>query len=350
MPITDKNTIQKYYKALVEKDSGYIGIFYVGVTTTGIFCIPTCRARKPKRENVEFYTEVKELLQHGYRACKICKPTEHSNSPPKHVIQAMNMASKSANKMTDYQMRKVGISPERVRRWFQKTHGMTFQGYLRMMRINTALEAIKEGNSVTSSAFSSGYESLSGFGYSFKNVVGATPKKGIEKDTVLLSRITTPLGPMFIGSTKKGICLLEFTDRRMLETELKDIGSKLNRIILMGENKHITKLKYELAEYFEGKLKTFTADLDTHGTEFQKTAWNALMKIPYGETRSYGQQAMVMNNPKAVRAVGLANGANRISIVIPCHRVIGANGKLTGYGGGLERKKWLLHHEQTHLL
>jgi AraC family transcriptional regulator of adaptative response/methylated-DNA-[protein]-cysteine methyltransferase len=145
----------------------------------------------------------------------------------------------------------------------------------------------------------------------------------------------------------EGIYLLEFADRRMLESELKQLEKYFNASILPGTNKSIKELKKQLNAYFEGNRKQFDVPLRIFGTEFQKKAWNALLKIPYGKTRSYKMQAEIIGHPKAVRAVGTANGCNRIAIVIPCHRVIGENGKLTGYGGGLWRKQWLLDHEMN---
>lgn len=162
------------------------------------------------------------------------------------------------------------------------------------------------------------------------------------------SKFTTPLGPMFVCATDKGVCLLEFTDRRMLETEFKDLQRRLKAKIIVGENDHIKQAKKEIKEYFDGKRKSFDVHLDTPGTDFQKTIWTCLQEIEYGTTITYQQQADKINNPKAVRAVASANGNNRVCIVIPCHRVIGKDGKLTGYSGGLERKRWLIEHEKNH--
>lgn len=158
----------------------------------------------------------------------------------------------------------------------------------------------------------------------------------------------TPLGPMFAGAVDGGICLLEFTDRRMLETELKALTGRLNAVIVQGDHKLFTPLSKQLNEYFEGKRKSFDLPLITPGTEFQQSVWKILQGIPYGTTRSYKKQAALLGKPDAVRAVANANGWNKISIIIPCHRVIGEDGTLTGYGGGLWRKKWLLEFEKEH--
>ncbi|MDP8162292.1 methylated-DNA--[protein]-cysteine S-methyltransferase [Pasteurella skyensis] len=350
MRITDKKTINTYYTALLERNQQFVGIFFVGVKTTSVFCIATCRARKPKLENVEFYTTFKEALDNGYRPCKICKPTENANKAPKQVELAIQLVKENPKeKITDYQLRQKGISPDVVRRWFNKHYGMTFQAYQRMYRINNAYQELKKGKNTTHTAFDSGYESLSGFGYTFKKMIGKSPKNSNEKSIILISRLTTPLGAMFACATENGICLLEFVDRRMLETEFRDLQKRLNAKILTGENKHIVQVKKEIVEYFEGTRKTFDVKLDTPGTNFQQSVWNALQEIEYGTTTTYQTQAEKINNPKAIRAVAAANGYNRISIIIPCHRVIGKNGKLTGYGGGIERKKWLIEHERKNI-
>lgn len=347
MIVENKIDIDRYYKALVERDESYLGSFYVGVKTTGIFCVSICRARKPKRENVEFFTDVNTVLKHGYRPCKVCKPTENAYQPPATVIQAIELLKQHPKeKISDYMLREAGLRPEKIRRWFKKHYGLTFQAYQRMIRLNTAYQELKNGNSVTNTAFDSGYESLSGFSYTFKKLVGSSPDQANNQNIILITRMTTPLGPMYACATEKGICLLEFTDRRMLETEFKDLQKRLKANIIAGENAYLTQLKKELQEYFEGKRQTFTVPLHTPGTDFQNTVWSALQSIPYGSTRSYTQQAIHIGNPKAVRAVASANGHNRIAIVIPCHRVIGSDGNLRGYAGGLERKRWLLEHER----
>lgn len=159
--------------------------------------------------------------------------------------------------------------------------------------------------------------------------------------------VETPLGDMIAGGVDEGICLLEFTDRRMLKTELEQLKKYFNAEIVERENKHFNLLRKELKEYFEHKLTNFTVPLCAPGTGFQRQVWKELQNIPYGKTRSYKEQSDALGNRGAIRAVASANGANRISIIIPCHRVIGSDGSLTGYGGGLLRKKWLLEHESS---
>lgn len=343
---TDK--IDEYYQALLDRNAAYTGVFYVGVKTTSIFCIATCRARKPKKENVVFYRTYLQALQAGFRPCKICCPTENAQPTPASVVAAIQLVKDHPKeKISDQRLRAANISPDLVRRWFKKTYHMTFHAFQRMYRINQAYKELKEGKTVTQTAFDAGYESLSGFGYTYKKLLGKAPKGGAP-NTILLQRVTTPLGPMFMGATEQGICLLEFVDRVRLETELSDLQRLLQAKILLGNNQHSQQLKEELAAYFKGERQDFEVALHMLGTAFQQEAWNALLEVPYGTTSTYSQQARTINRPKAVRAIANANGGNRISIVIPCHRIIGKDGQLRGYGGGLERKQWLLDFERTH--
>ncbi len=170
--------------------------------------------------------------------------------------------------------------------------------------------------------------------------------KGVKKNIILLERFTTKLGPMYIAATNKGVCLLEFTDCKMLESEFQSLRQRLKAVILPGQNSHIQLGKREVKQYLAGKLKKFTVQLDAPGTDFQQSVWKMLQTIPYGVTRSYAEQAKELGNPQAIRAVARANGMNRIALIIPCHRVIGSDGSLTGYAGGLPRKEWLLKMEQ----
>ena len=162
------------------------------------------------------------------------------------------------------------------------------------------------------------------------------------------AKIETPLGEMTAAAAADGICLLEFSEGRVLTSDYEELAKLLNTTVKRGSNKHLRTLRKQLKEYFKGKRKEFSLPLVTPGTEFQKEAWNVLMKIPYGSTISYLKQAEAMKNPEAVRAVAQANSSNRIGIVIPCHRVIGSDGSLVGYGGGLKRKKWLIDHEKKY--
>lgn len=334
------------YTALLQRDSTFEGIFVVGVKTTGVFCRPTCRARMPRRENVEFFPSARQALLHGYRPCKICTPLEYEGAPPAWLTPLLDEISASPLvKLKDRHLRERGLDPGRVRYWFKKQHGMTFQGYQRALRIGQAFGRIRHGEKVIETAFDSGYQSLSGFADSFKKTTDFAPSKSSDGRLIPTSRILTPLGPMLAGATDEGICLLEFVDRRMLETQLHRLSRLLHGRIVPGSHRHCDALSRQLDEYFAGQRKEFDLPLVLAGTPFQKRVWAALQAIPYGCTRSYKEQAEAIGAPEAVRAAARANGDNRIAIIVPCHRVIGANGGLVGYGGGLARKEYLLKLE-----
>jgi AraC family transcriptional regulator of adaptative response/methylated-DNA-[protein]-cysteine methyltransferase len=333
-------------QALISRDSDYEGVFITAVKTTGIFCRPGCPCKMPKAENVEFYRNTAEALSYGYRACKVCRPMEPAGATPgwlEPVLQEIHRDP--ATPLKDRDLRQRGLEPARVRRWFQKHHGMTFQAYLRALRVNRAFGLIRHGSGVTEAAFAAGYDSLSGFSDAFRRITGATPSVAPGTPVISITRILTPFGPMFAGAVDEGICLLEFTDRRMVETQFKRLNKLLGAPCVPGDSPHFGPLKAQLDEYFAGERQEFDLPLVIPGSEFQRRVWRALMNIPYGRTRSYQEQAEAIGNVKAVRAVARANGDNRLAFIVPCHRVIGKDGSLTGYGGGLWRKEQLLRLE-----
>ncbi len=339
-------TFEDKYNAL-NKNLLDDGAFVTGVITTGIFCKPSCRAKKPKAKNIIFYDSPEEAIVNGFRPCKICKPMEIKGKTPDYIKKIIaELQEDPYLKIKDTDLRERDIEPNKIRRWFKENHHITFHAYQRMLRMNKAYNQIKGGNSVTNTAFALGYDSLSGFNESWKHIFGKAPQH-TDKKVINLIRLTTKIGPMFACASQKGICLLDFTDRRMLESEFKALCRRLNAVILPGRNKHLEQVQIQVTEYLEGKRKTFEMPLDAPGTDFQQTVWACLQGIPYGETWSYKEQAIKLGRAKAVRAVASANGHNRIAFIIPCHRVIGSNGDLRGYGGGIKRKAWLLDLEQS---
>ena len=335
------------YRALLEKDPEYDGVFFTGVRTTGIFCRSVCTARKPKRENVTFFADTKQALLSGYRPCRVCRPLEARGVPPAEVKTLLEDIERDPSlRLRDSELRARGIDPVALRRWFKKQHGLTFQAYLRALRIGAAFGRIAHGDRTIDAAFDAGWESASAFNEAFKKLAGMAPSCARDGALVTVTRIPTPLGPMLAGATGKGVCLLEFVDRPMLPTQLDRVRKRHAAALLPGTSPFFALLSEELDRYFRGALLDFTVPLDVAGTEFQRKVWAMLRTIPYGETRSYGEQARLIGRPEAVRAVARANGDNRIAIVIPCHRVVGSDGKLTGYGGGLWRKRRLLDLEQ----
>ena len=337
------------YRALVNRDSTFEGVFFVGVTTTGIFCRPTCPSKKPKRENVEFFDSPGDALHAGYRPCMRCHPLDRDKKAPDLVRRLRQMVDESpTGKITDADLRAGGIDPSTARRQFRRYYGMTFQAYHRARRMGMALHEIRKGESVIGVQIDTGFESASGFWEAFKQVFGTPPARAEKAQCLLAQWIDTPLGAMVAMGNDDGIHMLEFTDRRGLENEITRLRKRLKCSVVPGSNKHLERVCAEVKNYFEGSALTFTVPMVSAGTTFEQAVWKQLQLIPPGETWSYSDLAMKLGNPGAVRAVGRANGRNSIAIAIPCHRVIRADGDLCGYGGGVWRKRWLLDHERKY--
>jgi len=334
------------YTALLERDPSYEGLFFVCVRTTGIFCRPTCRARKPNRDNVEFTNTAQQALLAGYRPCKVCKPLDPPADAPDWLADLTRRARQTPDTpIRDNDLRNMGLDPDTVRRQSRKHLGMTFHAYQRALRVGRALNGIRQGATTTSAALDAGYDSESGFRDAFHRLFGAPPTKADATDPLACDWIETPLGPMIAVASTKGLCLLEFIDRRSIQTQIKAVRESLDRPVLPIDHPILARTRNQLAEYFDGKRQRFDLPLDPQGTPFERAVWRQLLKIPHGHTRSYAHIATALGKPGAARAIGRANGANRIAIIIPCHRVIRADGALCGYGGGVHRKQWLLDHE-----
>ena len=334
-------------QAVYGRDTSYDGLFLVAVRTTGIFCRPSCPARKPKRENMAFYGTPREALLAGFRPCRRCRPMSGSGRPPRWVKELLDKVEAAPEeRLRDGDLRKMGVDPVKARRWFQGQYGLTFHAYARARRLGEALHQIQEGETLDETALDAGYESPSGFRHSFGRLFGKTPGRSRDADCVRTRILETPLGPMVAGAVNAGICLLEFTDRRMLDTQMAVLRKRFKAPVIPGGSPALDQLESELAEYFAGRRKTFDVPLVTPGTPFQTQVWDQLRKIGYGVTCSYEEVARRIGRPAAVRAVGHANGQNRIAIVIPCHRVVNKDGGLGGYGGGLRRKEALLAMER----
>lgn len=336
---------KEYYRAFLEKNQAYEGIFFVGIKTTGIFCRPTCSARKPKRQNCEFFETAEEALSASFRPCQRCKPLSHQGSAV--VQRLMDAVEKDPEKQwKERDLKKFSVDASTVRRQFKKRFGMTFTAYARAQRMSLALKQMKEGKAVIDAQLSSGYESGSGFREAFERIIGTAPSDRKNHAVLTSSWIDTPLGPMLAIADEKALYLLEFINRRGLEKEVERFRKKMNLPIIPGKTEPLKQIEEELKAYFSGKLREFKTPVIFVGTPFQKRVWGELRKIPFGETRSYAEIAVAIGKPSAFRAVAMANGSNHFAIAIPCHRVINSNGALGGYAGGIKKKEWLLKHEK----
>ena len=338
----------EYYQALLSKDSRYEGVFYIGVKSTGIFCRPTCPAKKPKFENCEFFQTAQEALLASYRPCMRCQPLSYPNQASNLIQTLITAVEENPEKRwKDNDFAALGVDSSTARRQFKKRFGMTFVAYARARRMGIAMKQIREGKIVIETQHNLGYESSSGFRDAFSKIMGVAPSHLAKHPTVLkASWFDSPLGPILAVANEEALYLLEFVDRRGLEREIERLRNKMKAAIIPGNTPPINSIEKELQEYFAGSLKKFNTPIHMIGSPFQKMVWHALTLIPYGETKSYAEQAQAIGKPTAYRAVANANGANQLSIIVPCHRIINSSGNLGGYGGGIARKQWLIKHER----
>ena len=209
-----------------------------------------------------------------------------------------------------------------------------------------ALQEIEQGRDLDQVGWTNGYQSASGFRDAFRQTFGKPPGQSEGTDCIVIDWVESPLGPLVLGAKTDGICLLEFSNPQRLQKQLAELRNTFGCPVVPGQHGFLDQLKAELSEYFAGKLTEFRTPVTLQGTAFQESVWKGLLEIPYGETQSYEGLAQAIGQPRASRAVGRANGQNRIAIVIPCHRVVNKNGKMGGYGGGLWRKQFLLDLER----
>lgn len=337
----------EYYQALIDRRTEYEGVFYVGVKTTGVFCRPTCPARKPKFENCEFFATAQQALLASYRPCKRCRPLSHPNHVS-GIVQALVEAVEAnpEKRWKDEDFQRLSVHASTARRQFQKRFGMTFVEYARARRMGIAMKQIRGGDPIIDAQIATGYESSSGFRDAFSRIMGAAPTLLAGGSFLRATWLDTRLGPMIAIADEEALFLLEFVDRRGLEREIERLRQVVKSAIIPGVSPPISMIERELSEYFDGSRNTFKTPVRRLGTPFEMRVWDELLQIPPGETRSYADIAKAIGQPSAFRAVARANGANRLALVIPCHRVIRENGEIGGYGGGVARKKWLLEHER----
>jgi AraC family transcriptional regulator of adaptative response/methylated-DNA-[protein]-cysteine methyltransferase len=330
------------WAAFMRRDRSWDGRVIGAVRTTGIYCKPSCPAKRPKREHVEFFATGEEARSAGYRACLRCKPDEVGRDR-EAVARAVKLIEGADEAPTlDELANAVGYAPHHFQRIFKRDLGVSPAEYSRALRAKRAEKHLKENQRVTDAIYDAGYSGPSRFYDDAKERLGMTPsawRDGGRGETIRWTTFDSPLGRMLIATTSKGICRLTFDDSE----------ASLQRLF---PNATIVEDQGGMRELVEGALTAIERPLaapelpiDVAGTAFQEAVWRELRKIPLGETRSYADIAAAIGQPKAVRAVGTANGDNHVAVLIPCHRVIRSDGSLGGYAGGLDRKRKLLNAE-----
>lgn len=337
------------YNALLNRDAAFDGRVYVCVKTTGIFCRLTCPARNPKKDNCRFVETIAECITTGFRPCKRCNPLAPEAQADKTIqLLLAKLQAEPGRRWLEKDIVQLGLDPSTVRRSFKRQYGVTFLEMARQSRLREGFSELANGNRVIDAQVSAGFSSASAFRHAFAKLLGFAPSQFSDKAPLKADWIDTPLGAMVAVCDTRHLHLLEFSDRKALPAELKRLCKTTTANpapIGFGRTGVTEKITTELNDFFELRNARFTVPVAMHATPFTQSVWQALQKIPAGQTRSYSQIAHAVGKPAAVRAVARANGANPIAIVIPCHRVIGADGSLTGYGGGLWRKQYLINLE-----
>lgn len=337
---------QTLYAALLSRDPGFEGRAFVAVTSTGIFCRLTCPARKPRRENCVFYDTAGACLEAGYRACKRCTPLPSGDPLVADLLDRLE--ADPARRWREEDLAAEGLDPSTVRRAFRRALGVTFLDLARQKRLAEGFGTLANGNRVIDAQIDAGFESASAFREAFARYLGTAPGTLRADARLQASWIDTPLGAMVAVADRAHLYLLEFVGRKAPSSELKALMADAKGDIGVGRTDPIDLAERELDAFFSGRSTRFTVPLASGGTAFEARVWDLLRTIPAGETRSYGDLARMIGKPSATRAVARANGKNRIALMIPCHRVIGADGSLTGYGGGLWRKERLIAIERAY--
>ena len=338
-----------YWKAVQMNDTRFNGAFVYGVNSTRIYCKPSCASRLPKRENVSFFESFQAAENEGFRACLRCRPkNEIVNSQLEKVLRAAEMLERGEEQISLEDLSAaVGLSAAHLQKVFKEIIGVSPKKYAEMKRLEKFKAGLKSGGDVTGAMYEAGFGSSSRLYENVSEKLGMTPKTYAAKGKNMKINYTItdcPLGKLLVARTAKGVCAVAFGDD---ENQLAEN--------LFGEykNAEIAKDDANLKEFVEAVLanldgtnKLLELPLDLQATAFQMRVWDVLRKIPYGETLSYTDVAERLGNKNAVRAVAAACASNRVALVIPCHRVVGKSGDLSGYRWGVERKKAILEREK----
>ena len=345
-------TDEQRWRAVEGRDGSFDGAFVFAVSTTGIYCRPSCPSRRPKRRNVRYYAAPEGAERNGYRACKRCKPRDARAADP--MVDALRAvcrfieASDQGPPTLETLGKMAGLSPHHLQRRFKRLVGVTPRQYHDALRIERLKSSLRDGDRVTGALYEAGYGSSSRLYEKAPSQLGMTPaayRKGGKGAAITYAIADSPLDRLLVGATARGVAAVYLGDddaalEAALHAEYPAAG-------ISRDDSGLGRWIEPLLAHLEGRQPHLDLPLDVRATAFQRQVWEALQAIPYGETRSYTQIAEAIHKPKAVRAVAGACAANRVSLVVPCHRVIGADGAMAGYRWGVARKKKLLEAEQN---
>ncbi|MBO9517046.1 MAG: methylated-DNA--[protein]-cysteine S-methyltransferase [Porphyrobacter sp.] len=343
MMIDDPKTLERMKAAFAARDRSWDGRFVVAVTSTGIYCRPSCPARRPRPENTEFYDSNDMAESAGFRACKRCEPDAVTRDRAA-IEQALTLLRGAEESISLADLAEaVGYSPSHLQRIFTRDTGLSPASYARALRDERARNALSASGSVTEAIYEAGFESPSRFYDSLEGKLGMKPSawaRGGAGMTINWTVTETSLGPMLVAATDKGVCRLSFGQGR---DELEQLFPNAE---LSEGGAEFASLVGRVVAAVDDPATGRDIPVDVSGTAFQERVWQELRKIPPGETRSYTEIAAAAGNPRAVRAAGSANGANHVAVLIPCHCVVRSDGSLGGYAYGLDIKRALLEREK----
>ena len=341
---------EKWWEAVLARDANQDGQFFFAVSTTGVYCRPSCPAKRPRRENVAFYRRPEDAEKAGYRACLRCKPRSASGNPQTATVKEMcrYIEQHLDEPVTLERLAKVfGQSPFHLQRTFKKTLGITPRAYADSCRMGLLKRNLQAGRSVTHALYEAGYSSSSRLYERTASQLGMTPDKyrrGAIAASIRYTCTNSPLGRMLVAATDKGICAIQFADT---DDELTEgLKREFPFAVRKREDASMRSWTNTVLRQISGHKTNRSLPLDIQATAFQRRVWDHLQSLPFGTTQSYGEVAKAIGRPTAARAVARACASNRIAVAIPCHRVVREDGEMGGYRWGVERKKALLQMEQ----
>lgn len=337
------------WQAIVNRDAHADGEFYYSVRTTGVYCLPSCKSRLPKRQNIRFHRTCQEAEAAGFRPCKRCRPDiDRPEAAHAHRIAAACRAIESSESAPSLKRlaAQAGLSPFHFHRLFKAQTGVTPRAYAAAQRNRRVQQALQRGARVTEAIGAAGFGSTSRFYEKSNGILGMTPtefKAGGRKQEIRFAVGATSLGAVLVAESDKGICAILLGNDP--EALVRDLQDRFPKATLTGGNRNFEKRIATIVGFVEDPRRGLDLPLDIRGTAFQQRVWQALRKIPAGKTMSYADIARKLGAPQSVRAVAGACAANAIAVAIPCHRVVRSDGSLSGYRWGVERKQALLEKE-----
>jgi len=347
---TDCDAELRWQAVLARDPAPACGVFLYAVTTQGVFCRPGCPSRPPLRRNVRFYPDVPAAEADGFRACKRCDPKGERAAIHAAAIRAacdLIDAAETPPSLATLAER-AGYARHHFLRLFRELTGVTPRSYAESVRARRLAASLAAGERVAEAVAGAGYGSESRVYGAPGKVLGMTPgaaRRGGLGEVIRTATADGPLGPLLVGATRQGVCFIGFGEP--LEALEADLRRRFPHASVEPGPDALSDVLRQVVAFLEEPAAALALPLDLRGTAFQRRVWEALTRIPLGETRSYAEMAAAIGAPRAVRAVARACAQNHVSLAVPCHRVVGSNGDLTGYRWGVPRKRALLNKERA---